>query len=259
MFKYKKELRIIIIGLILTVLMWTIMLTVPVSASQTITVNVITVINIGVDMPTAGVAFQPRIPELINNTNGLYDVEITYVRINGTQRVPVVFNEIINAGAIVEATVVITAKEGSVFCDDLVVNRPRGNLINVTAFTNRVSDKEIIYVWERNVNNSNLMAETPPIPPTFHKITIDRPIVPTPKPTEPPELPDLSDLSEVILYAADQLIEAKDKQTAELIEAFEEQNAIIQRSIDIIIVISLVTIGAITGVCFLVTWRPTHE
>jgi hypothetical protein len=116
---------------------------------------------------------------------------------------------------------------------------------------------------------------------------------PTPYPTDPPptpdppELPDLSEFSEVIIYAAELVIHEKRIQTAEIKKAISEQteqliqaiqqdsqnedqinaiedqtnelNKTMQHNLNMIIIFSLVTIGSIIGIGFLVAWRPTYD
>jgi hypothetical protein len=60
-----------------------------------------------------------------------------------------------------------------------------------------------------------------------------------------------------------ELITAIQEQTTSIIETLEKENAklgeTIQRNFNMTIVFSLVTIGAITGIAFLVKWRPTND
>ena len=292
MFRIKKELKITILSILLTGLILSIAVNLKAGAEQT-TVNVITRIQININTLDSGTPYQSN--QAINNTSGLYTIRQIWEINEGSGYTQVQNGQLItNNNVANRLTITINANEGTIFCEEAVflLGQSPTNWRN----DNRVEWTEKAIIYQRYEQNRIPTAATfrhlvPPEPPTYHTILVNAPIDPTPTPPptpEPPELPDLREISEVIIYAADLVIHAKSIQTVDiksaiaeqteqmiqamqhdyqdnenLIVAIEEQteqiNALMQHNFNMTIVFSLVTIGAIVGLGFLIAWRPTHD
>jgi hypothetical protein len=296
----KKEFKITILSILLTGLILSIAINLRAGAQQT-TVNVITRIEIGVYTPRRGQPitryFENKEADISSSNNlELYTVEINMTlgpSTAGPFRAITRGETIDVANWIARSDITITAKAGSVFDENVQIGYNGGSGQN-----NITHQSETQIILRRNdvINDTNRQPIIPPVPPTYHTVTIGGTVDPTPTPppteppptTDPPELPDLSEYSKVIIYAAELVIHAKQIQTADLKAAIEEQtdriiesmqhdyqnneeliiaieeqtdqiNTLMQRNFNMTIVFSLVTIGAIVGLGFLIEWKPTHD
>lgn len=291
MFRIKKELKIKILCILLTGLLLSIAVNLKAAAQQTTTVNVITAVRIAYYTPEENRAFNrygsthDADVRAVNNTAGMYDINVAWYTVVAGNMTLINRGQTVQVGPALRLIVKITARDGTIFCENVELFTNGARRENSMVRTITVDEKEIVYTWDLSrVNISSTQPIMQPAP-TFHTITIelpDNPVEPSPTPPptpEPPEKPDLSEYSEIIIYAAELIIHSQKVQTAELKSALEalqnesqneeiilaiedqtdEINKTMQHNFNMVIVFSLVTIGAIVGIGFLVSWRPTHD
>jgi hypothetical protein len=253
------------IGAVLILIVGTIISTSNKASAQQPAKTVVTQISINMYFPAPGEPWDYNVAqdlERINNTAGLYNISIDYwYKDQGA-------TEFLDHGFIPTATtqlqtmIRITAIGQNTYFDEninILINGSGLNMFPATAHSLRVTDHAITiggHDYIQETNPARLRPSGSPQPPIYHT-TGDPAIIPT------PELPDMTEFSEVILYAADLIMRAQSIQNAGLVETLEEQteqiNKTVQHNFNMIIVFSLVIIGAIIGIGFLVAWRPTHD